>query len=97
MSEPTKQVPQLHKDIQYIAVLAQIFGLLPVKGVLSNKLENITFSWSSKRVIISLIVISGSSFLSVTSLFIIFHLGCTLHRLSTFLMLDIIFLFTVFR
>ena len=84
MLQSNKQMALFHVNIRWILVMAQIFGLLPVRGVTSHKLENLVFTWCSKRVALALVVIIGSTFTMVMSLYRIFLVGYTLHRMSEF-------------
>nr|CAL23173.2 gustatory receptor candidate 40 [Tribolium castaneum] len=60
------------------------FGLLPVNGVTSEKC-NLTFSWYSKKVFYSKIIISGSIFMTTTSFYRILNSGYNLTTFGSFI------------
>lgn len=64
--KPIKQTkPSLHKSFRKLFVLAQIFGYLPVQGVLKENVESLHFNWISIKVFYAFVTILGALFLSV--------------------------------
>jgi hypothetical protein len=73
---------RMHQDIKWIVVLAQFFGLFPVRNAGSDNFQDMMFTWRSKRAVLSLTVIVGSSFTMVMSFYRMCNVGYTLHRLG---------------
>ncbi|XP_064212686.1 gustatory receptor for sugar taste 64f-like [Tribolium castaneum] len=73
-----------HHRVKWILLLGQTFGLLPVNGVTSEKC-NLTFSWYSKKVFYSKIIISGSIFMTTTSFYRILNSGYNLTTFGSFI------------
>lgn len=71
----------LHYDIKWIIAIAQFFGLMPVIGVLSQNPKDLYFCWYSLRALMSLLIISGSTFTMCTAFYRTFINNFTLHQL----------------
>jgi hypothetical protein len=77
--------PQLfHQQIQWVVVVAQAFGLLPVQGVTSENCDNLTFRWYSPRAFYSEVIIFGCTINAIISFCRTIYAGFTLHHLSKY-------------
>lgn len=73
MEKATKMYPvfnrsseksNLHKSFSKILLVAQIFGFLPVQGILGPDFRSLHFSWKSIRVVYSIFTIFGTCVIS---------------------------------
>ncbi|CAH1368778.1 unnamed protein product, partial [Tenebrio molitor] len=74
-----------HQQIQWVVVVAQAFGLLPVQGVTSENCDNLTFRWYSPRAFYSEVIIFGCTINAIISFCRTIYAGFTLHHLSSFI------------
>lgn len=50
---PMKRENRMHENMKYILLFSQIFGCIPVHGILSQNASHLRYVWNSKRVLYS--------------------------------------------
>ncbi|KAJ3653903.1 hypothetical protein Zmor_013129 [Zophobas morio] len=74
-----------HQRVRWVLVMAQSFGLLPVRGVTGENYNDLSFSWYLKRVFYSQVLIFGSCFVAVVAFFRMVYIEYSLSNLSSFI------------
>lgn len=64
-----------HEATQKILAVAQIFGIMPVKGITSKSFYDIKFSWKSIQSIYSIIVMISTFFVSISCSVVLANFG----------------------
>mgnify|MGYP005985519111 CR=1 FL=1 len=73
-----------HQRVRWVLVMAQSFGLLPVRGVTGENYNDLSFSWYLKRVFYSQVLIFGSCFVAVVAFFRMVYVEYSLSNLSKY-------------
>ncbi|XP_055641419.1 gustatory receptor for sugar taste 64f-like [Toxorhynchites rutilus septentrionalis] len=71
-----------HDAIAGLLVMAQLFAVMPVCGILSKDPKKLTFIWTSKRALYTYAMCLGTVFLSVNAVTRLFDRGFTFARLT---------------
>ncbi|XP_026467563.1 gustatory receptor for sugar taste 64f-like [Ctenocephalides felis] len=73
----------LHEAIGPTLFTAQLFGLMPISGVLSKNHHNLKFRWFAWRTLISLIVLFGSGVMCILATINLAKFGVTFYNNTT--------------
>lgn len=81
-SKAEKQTNSWHKSMKIVILVANCLGLLPVNGVTSDSVHNLSFRWMSLKVFYSFVWLSIAVMNVITNSISVFQRGLSLTELS---------------